>query len=188
MRNLIISLRTYNWIRHCAGLILQNKEDIFDVMIIYKDDESSIFGCNPELCNDAIYAQRSHDLFTVGKELGIQKLINLKYNKRSISIEKLIVQLQLQIMIGGIQTLYYQYDPLMDLLMKKMSNKLQFSSMVYGIDDIENFKQHLVIDLNEDNLLLKKTDILDQINGINRKEDILFDDKEIFYVWKYYTT
>jgi len=174
--------------RHCAGLILQNKEDIFDVMIIYKDDESSIFDCNPELCNEAIYAQRSHDLFVVGKELGIQKLMNLKYDRKTISIERLVVQLQLQIMINNIQTVYHQYDPFIDLLIKKMSNKLQFNSIVYGIDDIENFKEQLVIDLNEDNLLVKKTDILDRVNGINRKEDILFDDKEIFYVWKYYTT
>ena len=66
MKNLVISNHTYGWIEHCYGLITKTNE-IFEVMIFEPDDHLPIYNCD-RLCTKAIYEQRRHDLYKIGKK------------------------------------------------------------------------------------------------------------------------
>ena len=71
MRNLIISIDNYSWVKFCAGSILRAPSS-FEVLIICSQNEQPIFQ-HEVICEEARYEQRKYDLFKIGKELGIKK-------------------------------------------------------------------------------------------------------------------
>lgn len=130
---LILSIRSYDWIDYTAGLIL-SESDIYHVMILLKDDDGSMCDCK-NFCSQAIYEQRKFDLFNVGKKLGVKKLINLGYDADEIDINKLTSQLQLYLMLSGVNEVYCQYSlPILEIL-KNICNKLNIKLYFYNIED-----------------------------------------------------
>lgn len=146
MKKLIISLDTYTWIQKLSGTIIRYPND-YEVMVIFADDNRPIRGCN-KLCKKSIYIQRSQDLFVVGKELGIKKLINLKYDVVGINIHKLTAQLQLQAMFSGIGEIIYPNNLIIDKVMEGIHNVTKINTLVYG--DNYNHKCFEIVRLNDD--------------------------------------
>lgn len=130
MRKLVISWRSYDWVYSCAGIIMKEPAK-FDVIVICSDDDVPILKF-PELCRGAVYVQRSYDLSRIGKEIGVGKLMNFRYDPDCINIEKLIMELQLHISLGGIKEIYYDHCPLLDRILKKMRDKLRLSLLSYN--------------------------------------------------------
>lgn len=130
---LIVSYRTYDWVKHCAGLIMRDPKQ-FDVMVVCKDDDRQIFGHNSNFCEDALYAQRHYDLGKIGKKLNVRKVMNLLYDDRTISnaIERLIMQIQLQITIGGVSKVYYYSNDLLKPIFDSIEKSLGVETLAYG--------------------------------------------------------
>ena len=148
MRNLILSWNSYEWIKHCSGLIMKNPID-YQVIIVCNDNEKPVAKL-PQLCYDARYAQRYYDLAKAGKELGLRKLTSLKYNDGKIDLGKLIIQLSLVIQTGGINTVYYQYNRMLDSILKPIicSKKYAFGNVSPNIHielTIEEYQKKLSI-------------------------------------------
>lgn len=124
---LIISIDSDDWLK-VENKIKELGPKRFFLMIVKKDDERLIDGCKP-LCKEATYAQRSHELFIKGKEIGLPKIANLGYPEE-IEIQKLIAQLQLQIMLGGISYILVSKHPILMTIMnsiKKSYNSINVS-------------------------------------------------------------
>lgn len=105
---LIISIDSDDWLK-IEDKIKEIGPKKFFLIIVKKDDERPIKGCKP-LCREATYAQRSYELFIKGKEIGLPKIANLGYSE-NIEVTKLIAQLQLQIMLGGISDVFISRNP-----------------------------------------------------------------------------
>jgi len=115
---LIVGWDSYNWIKYCSGLIIQGKDKEFDVVIVCEDTEPS---CNFEgLCEEAIYAQRNYDLFRIGKELGIRKMMNMQYKSEN-DLERVLAQIQLQIFFGSVSEVYFENKPSLIKFFTKLS-------------------------------------------------------------------
>jgi len=150
MRRSIISLNTYSWIKHCAGMISRDPKD-FNVLIVHVDKKRPIMNYN-SLCSDAIYVQRAHDLKVIGKKIGISKIANLMYDdENDIDIERLVTQLQLHLLIGGVREVYYQDSVLLENIIKKISKMIGIKCYKYG--KIDNPSK--TIELDEQEILNK---------------------------------
>lgn len=121
MRYLIISHDTYSWIHSFYRII--DDVNIYDVMIAFNDDYNSMKRY-PKLCRDAVYAQRRWDLFKIGKELGIKKLMHLNYDETNLDLYKLISQIQLYVMFNNITTVYYTSNLLIGNILGELRDKL----------------------------------------------------------------
>lgn len=169
--NLIVSLDSYSWINACTGRIIEAPAK-FQVLIVCKDYRPILY-C-PNLCDDAIYAQRSNDLFTLGKELGIKKISNLGHLQDDIDLKKLATQLHLSLMFGGIKTVIYQFNNSLDVMLRSFKdiNKLTYGAKVDGeleVFELDNlawnkkaYLQELMIGINSITELpdLKRAEIL----------------------------
>jgi len=130
MKKLIISYSTYSWIKYCSGMIIQ-EPNTFSVMIVMAEKDKPIYGC-ANLCKAAIYEQRSEDLYNIGIKIGVKELTNFRNTIETFDIHKLIAQLQLKIMLGGIEEIYYQKSKLLDIIFNKMNKKLCVNIYSYG--------------------------------------------------------
>jgi len=160
--NLVVSLDSYSWINACAGRIIEAPAQ-FQVLIVCKDYRPILY-C-PKLCNSAIYAQRTNDLFVIGKELGIKKMSNLGHLIDDIDLKKLATQLQLAIMFSGIKTVIYQYSNSLDVMLKNMGNleRLAYGCKIEG--DIEVFELDNVV-------WSKKAYLQDLMVGVNSSTEL----------------
>jgi hypothetical protein len=77
----------------------------FSLIIICNDDHIPMY-LSDKLCKESVNAQRRFDIFKIGKELGIKKVIRLNYDFNDIDLYRLTSQLQLYIMLQGIQIVY----------------------------------------------------------------------------------
>lgn len=125
--NLVVSFDSYSWINACAGRIMESPAK-FQVLIVCKDYRPVLYA--PNLCNEAIYAQRTSDLFTLGKELGVKKMSNLGHLIDDLDLKKLATQLQLAIMFGGVDTIIYQFNPSLETILRSMKEDRQL--LTYG--------------------------------------------------------
>lgn len=178
MKKLILSYYTYDWIKYCAGMIQRNPEE-YTVIILCKDDKRPIVDC-VDLCTKALYEQRTYDLFRIGKELGIKKLINLNYETNNIDIEKLIVQLQIYIIIGGIAEVYCQHIDFLTNILCEISKKSNTKIFLYGNKMCEeDVIQEIYL---SDSEMTTKFTLCNLMVGIaNLKELPIFKTEETFY-------
>jgi len=188
MRNLIISYDTYSWLIHTAGLILSKRNEYFEVIVV-RDEHKPIYKmedlCDEavehkpiykmeDLCDEAVVVQRRNDMFIAGKELGVKKISNLKFDG---DVERLVIQLNIFLKLGGFSTIYYQYQDIIHSIINGMdiSQKL----FTYG-RYIDNIKP--VIFQFDDAILNQKADIIDKMVGLPKgvnvsKNEILYEVK-----------
>jgi len=163
MRNLILSWNSYSWIKHCSGLIMRNPQD-FQVIIICNDNNLPVAKL-PQLCQEARYMQRSFDLAKAGKELGIKKLANLRYNDGKIDLNRLVVQLSLIIQTSGSSTLYYQYNRLLDSIVKPI-----MSIEKYAFGGCLEPKIHIELTMQE---YQRKLGIINNLVGLYEDDNLI---------------
>ena len=171
-------MTTYSWIRHCAGLVAKNPKE-FQLFILYSDDSTPIPSC-PNLCRDALYVQRTDDLFKICKELGIKKVVNLNINVDEWDIYDLSTKLQLSILIGGVNRIIYQYDIRLNSILVTLHNVTGVQLLAYNIHNRVDFPT-LITNLSkyevEQKLLLNRYMI-----GSYDKEDLVAGDMdEVLY-------
>lgn len=129
-KKLIISFNSYDWIKYCCGLILENSSE-FEVIVLYRESGiDGMYNCS-RLCANAVEAQRKHDLARVGKTLGIKKLSNLNYGKH-IDVEQLSMNLKLQSTLNGIDEIYYQYNEVLNGIMEAISKTFGIEIYSFG--------------------------------------------------------
>ena len=172
MRNLIISYDTYSWLIHTAGLILSKRNEYFEIIVV-RDEHKPIYKME-DLCDEAVVVQRRNDMFIAGKELGVKKISNLKFDG---DVERLVIQLNIFLKLGGFSTIYYQYQDIIHSIINGMdiSQKL----FTYG-KYIDNIKP--VIFQFDDAILNQKADIIDRMVGLPKgvnvsKNEILYEVK-----------
>lgn len=151
---LIVSYRTYEWATYCAGLIMRDPKN-FTIMIICRDDIRRIEHRDVvlNLCKEAVYAQRHYDLEQLGKALKVPKVMNLLYDEELLSneviLEKLIMQLQLQVTLGGIKEVYYYDIALLSSIFKKMEGTLNVTAHGYGNKSISQIREGIRLSRDE---------------------------------------
>lgn len=175
MRKLVISWGSYDWIYHCAGIIMREPAN-FDVIIICSDDDIPILKL-PELCEGAVYIQRSYDLSRIGKEFGIRKLMNLRYDSTCINVEKLIMGLQLYISMSGIKEIYYYGNQLLNRILRKMNDKFKLSLFAYSDITSDGIR---LIKLTEEEIKRKN-----RLQGLMIGSDRISDELECLLSQKY---
>ena len=175
-KRLILSWQTYDWIKYCSGLLIKEPQHQYISMVICKDDRRSIIDCE-QLCREAIYAQRRYDLFKVGKVLGVKKLYNLEGEPDIINLNKLVAQIQINIVVGGISEIYYNNNIFLNRIFSNLSNKIV--TYKYGeVDGLEPDKK-ITLTVKEYD---KKRDLSDLMVGVNnKKEKLYFSYTEKFY-------
>lgn len=173
-KKLIISFGSYDWIKYCCGLILENLSE-FEVIILYR--ESGIDGMyeSPRLCAAAVEAQRKHDLARIGKTLGIKKLSNLNYGKH-IDVEQLSMNLKLQSTLNGIDEIYYQYNKVLDGIMQAISKTFNTDIYSFGYN-LESVKK----EINTDKYINEILEIKDKMIGIASLAQLEFPVIQKFY-------
>ena len=174
MKKLIISLNTYDWVKYCCGLILENSSN-FQVMILYRDSGlNGILAC-PNLCINAITSQRAHDLLRVGKKLGVKKLFNLNYGKY-IDVEQLTMNLKLQSTLSGIEEIYYQNDDMLHSIIKTIGKTLNIK--IYSFGNLKGIPKK-TIDMTK--FLTQIEEVKDIMIGISEEAQLDFPVVEKFY-------
>jgi len=174
-KKLIISWSTYEFMKYISGLIITEPAD-YIVMVICKDDRRPILGCE-QLCRDAIYAQRRHDLFAVGKYLKIKKLYNLNCEPDVINVHKLVAQIQINIMLSQIGEIYYSDNIFLNRIFKVFPKGVK----VYSFGDIVDIPPSKEVRLSIKDYD-KKKGVADLMVGINnKKEKLYFSYTEKFY-------
>ena len=78
----------------------------YEILMLYIEDTP--IPEYPDLCIEAIIAQKRHNLFRLGKKAGITKITNLNIDTFYLDVEKLAIQLRLYVMLGGITNILYQ--------------------------------------------------------------------------------
>lgn len=178
-KKLIVSYDSYSWILNCAGIIMQEPK-YYEVIIINKDTTKQIYGCSRILCEDAIYAQRKYDLAQIGKELGIKKMYNLLHDENNTDILKLTVQLQFNILVGGVSEVFYQNNRHLNIIFDKI--KKHSKANIYRFDKNYDYIQtsyDKVYFLKEEEFE-KKHDLVNLIIGDSESE-ITIKNPEICY-------
>jgi len=121
MRTLLIGTDPYK-IFDIWGIEIHNSPNNYEILMLYIDD--SPLGICDKLCREAIIAQKRHDLFRLGKEVGIKKIANLDISKYGVNVERLSIQLKLYITIGGIRKIWFHSLPdIFELLLNSMIKK-----------------------------------------------------------------
>ena len=176
-RKLIVSYDTYSWINYCAGFVLRNSE-LFSVIIVSRDDDRPVYGCT-NLCPNAIYEQRIFDLFKIGKELGVKKILNLNYNDWNMDVEKLIMYLQLYITIGGTAEVYYQPVDIVEDILIGIKNKFNVDLFSYKTQVDEKDVTEILL---SDAEITRKFGLRELMVGINNLDELPSSKtREIFY-------
>lgn len=129
-KRLVVSWNTYDWIHNLAGFIAKDPSS-FEIIIIMKDEEHPMHWTK-ELCEEAIYAQRVHDLRCIGKQLGIKKLSNLLYTTNTFHLEMVAAKLQMHIVLSGIKEVYFQYNSILEGIFSAIKDKAKIE--IYGFD------------------------------------------------------
>ena len=179
MKRLVISWQTYEWAKYCTGMLLQEPDYNYHVIVVCKDNRRPMLGYDG-LCSDAIYAQRKHDLFTIGKFLNVEKVYNLGMEPDILNLHRFVAQLQIYLVAGQISEVYYSSYVLLDRIFETFPKKIPIYK--YGCDsDKEPDKIHKLTIKEYD----KKKQVSDFMIGINAKrEKLYFSYTENFYLLK----
>jgi hypothetical protein len=169
MRTLILSNTTYAWVKYCVGEILKDPNKI-QLIVVYKDDDRPLYRMD-SLCEDAVYAQRSCDLFKLGKLLGIKKISNLGYYQDDIDLEKFSAQIQLSIMLGGVGKVIYQYTPIFENILKTIRKNSNVELWAYDTSpDSESYDAEINELTMQDKI--KKFELRKCMIGINTLSEL----------------
>lgn len=173
MRKLIVSIDNYDWIKYCSALIMRNSNSC-EVVIIRSQDEDSIVGY-PKLCKEAVYEQRREDLTRIGKKLGLKKLRNLRYPKELTieDIEKLIMELQLNIIFGAVTEVYFSFNKDLIDIMQALENQLKHIRFYSYGKRVPSYNSVERIEL-ESKEIETKGNLVDLMVGISTSEDLNF--------------
>ena len=137
MTKLIVSWRTYDWVKYTSGMIIQEPSKC--QLLIVNADDDRLLVCFDRLCRNAIYEQRKHDVSTIGNYIGLPKATNLLYKKDSLDISKLIAHIHINILMSGIQEVYFQDNRILNPLFKqvqKENNRVKIYR--YGVPNSED--------------------------------------------------
>lgn len=144
-KQLVISWDSYTWVHSIAGIIARNPKT-FEVVIVTKDDESPMHWIK-ELCSDAVYAQRAHDLYKIGRVLGVPKMSNMLHDKVSLDEAQIVAELQMKIIFGGIQTVYFQDNQLLEYALRAIKEKVNIE--VYAFNRFEGWAERYKLSMKE---------------------------------------
>ena len=175
LKKLIISYDTYSWMKYTSGLIVTEPHD-YIIMIVCKDDRRTILDCE-KLCKDAIYAQRRQDLFAVGKYLKIKKLYNLGCEPDIINVQKLIAQIQLNVMLSQISEIYYSDNIFLNRIFKVFPQGVKVYS--FGIIEDRPVEKEIKLSVKNYDIKRKISDLMIGVN--NKREKLYFSYTEKFY-------
>ncbi len=139
-RKLVVSWDTYSWVHHLAGQIAREPR-LFEIIVVTKDGDSPIYGCK-ELCKEAVYAQRAYDLFKVGTELRVRKLANMLYDDDTLDIEVLTAKLQMQVVLTGVEVVYFQDNIILENIFKAIKKKVNIE--LYAFDKFEENPKRII--------------------------------------------
>ena len=178
MRKLIISLKTYDFIPHTAGMVITEKENDFELLRIFGDQYNSIFWAR-NLCHSAIFEQRRHDLKMISNSIGIKKLSSFNYNETLFDdkqMKSMVTKLKLISMFNMIKEIYIPDNLLFINIFKNLFNE-DVKIYLYGSGDKEVKKVVLSQEYYREKLELRKLMV-----GIHKKEDLdLYKPIERFY-------
>lgn len=159
---LLISLDPYSWVKYASGLVITQPKDFTVMTVSLVENRQFIWYIGPDsLCTETIKAQRLCDLRKIGKEIGVSKLINLGHDIEDTDIKNLTAQIQIQCMLGGIKSAYYQSNQTLDLIFKNLTDKFKIDIYSFG----ENANSDLSVELS-DNVYRKKKELLKYMLGI----------------------
>lgn len=181
MKSLIISLKTYDWIPHISGTILQEKNNDFELLRIFSDNSNSIFWCR-NLCNSAIFEQRRYDLEKIGEFIKIKRAGSLNYNEDTFDshhLKGMITKLRLFSMFNALDFIYIPNNLLFINIFKDLSKDIKSEIFLYGTDCNTDEIKRVILDreIYEDKLEIRKLMV-----GIHKKEDLdLYKPIERFY-------
>lgn len=173
-KKLIISLDTYSWVKFCCGLILENFSD-FHVMILHRDNGLNGILDYPNLCAEAVRAQRKHDLTRLGKKLGIKKLYNLNYGEY-IDVEQLSINLNLQSMLNGVDEIYCQNDSVVSPIIGTIGNTFKLKVYYFG-EGMKSPKKTIHIE----KYYSKIYEVQSTMIGVSERKQLDFPKIEKFY-------
>lgn len=176
-RNMVISWGTYDWIKSCVVPIMRAPKK-FEVLVVCKDNVRQIHNCQIELCEDALYAQRAHDLYKIGTELKLPKLHNLMFNEDDLDIDKLTANIQLSVLLNNINKVYFSYNKLMLTIMSAVNKKLDIDVYSFDNGSWDSLKHH-ALGLTDPEKEKKRKLIQMCIGDYNNTKQI--DDYEIFH-------
>jgi len=126
------------------------------------------------LCDDAIIAQRRYDIFRLGKEFNIQRLEGMS---SSHNVESLITYIQLQILVGGIKEIYFQYDvPILKNVFSALRKRTDIP--IYGYNPDKNIV--ITYELTQKDILRKRQLIYDYMVGLHNEYYGICPTKETF--------
>lgn len=169
MKKLILTINTYDWIAYTTGMILTEKDDNFELLRIFSDQNNSIFWCR-NLSSSAIFEQRRYDLNNIGKYLGIKKVASLNYNENifdELHTKSMITKLKLLTIFNMIEEVYIPNNLLFINIFKEYLNNSKI--YVYGndCDTDETKKVVLEKEIYENKIFLRKLMV-----GIHKKEEL----------------
>ena len=179
-RKLIITLKTYDWIPHTAGMVINEKENDFELLRIFSDNADSIFWAR-NLFAGAIFEQRRHDLKIISNSIGIKKLSSFNYNETLFDdkqMKSMITKLRLISMFNVIKEIYIPDNLLFINIFKNLFGKNSGVKIyLYGSGDKEIKRVVLSQEDYREKLELRKLMV-----GIHKKEDLnLYKPIERYY-------
>lgn len=181
MNTLILSLDTYSWIKNCFGEVSRTPS-AYQLYIIFKDDLRQMYYCKKGLYNEALYIQRMHDLFRIGKEIGIKKIYNMNCCEGELTnIEPLLMKLQLSILIGGIRRIIFEDNNVLKVALLRMSKDIELELFSYNPICDYKLKDIVYIDLS-DKEIESKIKLSDYMVGIHDLSELPTDSNcEVLY-------
>ena len=145
MKKLIITINTYDWIGYCAGMVLYEKENDFELIRLFNDNFQSIFWCR-NLCFDAIYAQRRFDLERLGKQAIMKRVSSLNYNEADFNLKKLITELTIYSLFNNVGEVYIPRHDAFKSMFKEITKNKNSELFVYGeLNNIEEEVKRIVL-------------------------------------------
>jgi len=127
---------------------IRKNPDNFEIMMLYIDYSPILK--YPGLCQNAILAQRRYDLHSMGRLVGLKKIVNLGADISSI--EKVAIQLQLYISLGGISKVWYHHSipPIMKMYIDSIATKvgIQRAEVTFYEDDFRQKVHELMIGID----------------------------------------
>jgi len=177
MNKLIIGITTYNWVRCCSGVVFSDK-DKYDLLILTKDTYRSIIRCD-NLCHNAVFEQRLHDLTRLSNSLKLRKMNNLCLCNIKNNTEKLTVQLALYIKLSGVDAIFCEYHSLLKTIFTRFieQNIIKSNQLCY----FGNVKPNLKFTIT-DEVFNKKKELKNLMIGANNKLELNTFNK-VEYFW-----
>lgn len=145
---LLVSFDTYSWVKYVSGLILSSPDDIFELIIISKDNtlpERAKF-----LAPEAIEAQRNYDLRRINNKLNIKKLSKLEFSYGDIlhNKKRFDATLGVGLLLATPSEIIFQNEPMLRNIIPKLSR----TTPVFAYGSGKTFPKRKLVHLNKDNI------------------------------------